>query len=114
MNRRATLATFIGKQSAPVSKNDNGTPVNKSLAEAPTMLSLGLDPFNGTFDFAAAAHLLRRVTFGPTKDQINQAVTDGLAVTMQKIFSDLTTTKRPLNHRYAGDPNCPIGESWGG
>ena len=37
----------------------------------------GLDLFSGAWNYATAAHLLRRAMFGPTHAQINQAVSDG-------------------------------------
>jgi uncharacterized protein (DUF1800 family) len=49
--------------------------------------STGLEAYTGPWDYAHAAHLLRRATIGPTEAEIRQAVTDGLAATIVKLFT---------------------------
>ena len=102
MDRRATIATLMGRS------NEKQSEVTSAAATAVG----GLTPFSGTFDRQAAAHLLRRVTFGPTRAQILQAEADGLAATIAKIFTPPPVTDEPINHRFANDPNCTIGEVW--
>jgi len=73
MDRRASLALLLGKK-------DKTTTLK-------TTTSLGtLNPYMGTWGVEQAAHLLRRTTFGPTKIQINQAVTDGLDSTVNLLL----------------------------
>jgi len=109
MNRRSSIASILGKK--PKQKVTS-KPVMKQTASPKVVLNAGLEPYTGPFDFTAAAHLLRRVTFGPTRDQINQAVADGLEVTMQKVLTIDPVAELPVNTYYDADPNCAIGETW--
>ena len=45
-------------------------------------ISLSLTPYTGSWTKAEAAHLLRRTMFGPTFNQITQAVTNGMNATV--------------------------------
>ncbi|NOT37219.1 MAG: DUF1800 domain-containing protein [Saprospiraceae bacterium] len=75
----------------------------------------GLDKYTGSWDYANAAHLLRRAMFGPTHEQIKQAVTDGLDATIEKLFTPTTITTKPLHYvDTIKDPFCKQGESWVG
>lgn len=100
MNRRATLSKLLGK--------------NRTSQEQSTCNVASIAPFTGTFDEAAASHLLSRVIVAPTYQQIKQAVSDGLAATLEKVFTTnpVTANDQPLNYGYDADPNCTIGESW--
>ncbi|NNE29974.1 MAG: DUF1800 domain-containing protein [Saprospiraceae bacterium] len=98
MDRRATIATLLGKQT-------------QQRTTAATSAG-SLAPYTGPFDRAAASHLLRRVTFGANYDQIRQAETEGLATTIAKIFTQDPEPQPPINHRYESDPGCAIGETW--
>ncbi len=50
-------------------------------------ISYSLAPFTGTWTVAEASHLLRRTMFGPTLNQINQAVTDGMNTTVNTLLT---------------------------
>lgn len=104
MDRRTTLAKLFGK-----SQVDQTT-----TTTANTVVVSGLDPYTGPFEIEQAAHLLRRTMFGPTYQQIKDAVADGLDATLSSLLADnpLTEDERPLNHEFDGDPNVPIGETW--
>lgn len=104
MDRRASLSTIFGR------KKTEQKVAAKSKRSMATMVA-GLDPYMGPFDFAAAAHLLRRVTFAPTYDQIKEAVADGLAATLVKVFTTESPTL-PVNPDFPDDPHCAIGETW--
>lgn len=83
-----------------------------SLSEA-LPLGGGLNPYNGPWNYATAAHLLRRAMFGPTHAQIKQAVTDGLSKTMSKLLQKTADPAAPLNYSATpADPYCNLGESW--
>ncbi|NQW30258.1 MAG: DUF1800 domain-containing protein [Ignavibacteria bacterium] len=56
-----------------------------------------LDAFSGPFTRRHAAHLLRRLSFGATNAQINQAVTDGLTKTINSLFAPLPTPPNPID-----------------
>jgi uncharacterized protein (DUF1800 family) len=48
----------------------------------------------------------------PTTVQIEQAVADGLSVTIQKLLTSTTDPGLPLNFNEQDDPNVPVGQSW--
>jgi len=113
MNRRATLATLLGqKQPKAIVKQHVRT------AQLP-MLS-GLMPYTGPWTYEQAAHLLRRTTFGPTAQQIQTAVDNGLEATLTELFLERELPPPPINYYYAPEPepgeepiaDVPIGETW--
>ena len=105
MNRRASLKTFLGK----AKKAKTGK--NKHLS-APMSLNAGLDPYTGPWEFAQAAHLLRRSTFGPTYSQIKEAVAQGLDTTIAQLFEELPMPAPPVYYDTNNDPNAGLGEPW--
>lgn len=72
----------------------------------------GLDKYTGSWDYANAAHLLRRAMFGPTHEQIKQAVTDGLDKTIDKLFTPTAVPTDPIHFNDIVDPYVNKGESW--
>ncbi len=102
MNRRATLATLMGKKSAKVG-------AKKSTA---LTLTTGLDTYLGTWDYELAAHLLRRSMYGPTYAQIKDAVNQGMEATIDMLFAESPLPDPPINLVFEEDPNVPIGETW--
>jgi len=56
--------------------------------------------------------LLRRAMFGPTHAQINQAVSDGLNKTLDKLMQPTPEPAPPLNYGFAQDVSAPVGETW--
>ena len=78
MNRRASLAAFFGQ-----SQNKE---THQQLAPPPVLVTSGIDPYTGPWEYEHAAHLLRRAMFGPNNTQIKQAVSEGLTATISKLF----------------------------
>ena len=105
MDRRATLATFLGKSSKV-------TTVEKSVALAPTKVNTSLEAYTGPWEFEQASHLLRRTMFGATYAQFKEAVEMGLDNTINQLFADLPLPGPPLNYNYEEDPNVPLGQTW--
>lgn len=105
MNRRTTLQVLAGKKKQFASQN-------RLVATPPTTTVTGLEPYSGEWNRAAAAHLLRRTTFGPTKSTQLEAVDLGLQGTLDRLFEQLAEPEPPVNFYYDGDPNVPIGETW--
>lgn len=103
MDRRTTLAKLFGQN-----KSDHAGFISSISAAAFS----GLDPYTGPFEFGQAAHLLRRTTFGPTYQQIKDAVANGLDATLEQLLDDQPLPSEPINHRFTEDPEVPIGESW--
>ena len=107
MDRRTTLATLFGRK-----KSED---TNTTVAEMPAAVLTSLAPYTGDFGFAEAAHLLRRTTYGPTKERINAAVDAGLENTLAQIFQAQDLPEPPVIYyepNMGGDPNVPIGETW--
>ncbi|MBX2929143.1 MAG: DUF1800 domain-containing protein [Saprospiraceae bacterium] len=103
MDRRATLAAFIGRSDSKQKRQQRraAAPINSSLS-----------PYAGPWGWEQAAHLLRRATFGPTKTMIETAVQNGLNGTLTQLFADQPLPAPPVNPNNATDPNVPIGETW--
>ncbi|HZV72006.1 MAG TPA: DUF1800 domain-containing protein [Saprospiraceae bacterium] len=82
------------------------------LVAPPVEIRGNLDPYTGTWDKNTARHLLKRAMFAPNATQIAQAVTDGLDLTIQKLFAPAPDPGEPINYNEANDPNVPVGSSW--
>ncbi len=105
MNRRATLKKFLGVEEAATT--------GLHLQEDALPVAGGLSPFSGTWDYAAAAHLLRRAMFGPTHQQILQAVSDGLSLTLSKLTTKSADPAPPVVYSDTpDDPDLIKGETW--
>ncbi|MBK8704247.1 MAG: hypothetical protein IPN33_11930 [Saprospiraceae bacterium] len=102
MDRRATLAALFGAK-----RSRANTTTTPSLG-----LTSGLEPYAGPWGYDEAAHLLRRSMFGPSRTQIEQAISQGLYPTLALLFADTPVPAPPVNPNNATDPNVPIGETW--
>lgn len=76
------------------------------------VLSGGLEPYTGSWNFKLAKHLLRRASFGPSYTQVKLAQTMGLEATIDMLFDESPLPDLPLNYDNNNDPNVPVGESW--
>ncbi|MEL6986490.1 MAG: DUF1800 domain-containing protein [Bacteroidota bacterium] len=83
---------------------------NTTLANTlvnPTSLS----PFTGEWTYELAAHLLRRTTFGPNKEEIAQSENRGLTWTINQLFKEIPLPEAPLNSN-PEEPEIAVGEPW--
>ena len=74
-------------------------------------ISLSMNPYTGAWTAAEAAHLLRRTMFGPTFQQIQNAVSNGMDNTVATLLTIPALTSQPL----AYDPDeavAPFGTTW--
>lgn len=71
-----------------------------------------LEAYTGEWTKFQAAHLLRRTTFGPTIEEIDEAAGLGLHGTLERLFQTKPLPEPPINHNNNNDPNVPIGETW--
>ncbi len=69
-----------------------------------------LTPYTGPWTKAEAAHLLRRTTFGPTNQQILDAVTNGLSATVTALLQIPAITEPVAFH--PDETIVPFGSSW--
>lgn len=72
--------------------------------------SLSMAPYNGTWTKAHAAHLLRRTLFGPTHQQITNAVTNGMNATVTSLLQ-MPVLDQPLSYD-TGETIVPYGSTW--
>jgi len=102
MNKRATY------------RESGGQSLSAALPEilSPSAPNEGLAPYAGPWDWQQAAHLLRRTTFGPTRQEIEWALAEGMDNTIAKLFEEIPPADPPVNHNNENDPNVPIGETW--
>ena len=73
----------------------------------------GLETYSGNWDFEMAAHLLRRTTIGPTIEEINESVEDGLDKTIEKLLDESESNiQPPINYQDSEDSEVPLGSTW--
>ncbi len=96
MNKRQFLGTLLGQSKS-------------SKTNIPVVTTL--DPYNGTWGWTEAQHLLTRASFSPSPSEIQQSIDLGLEGTLDALF-DLKPLDPPIHFKYNGDPWAPIGESW--
>ena len=73
----------------------------------------GLETYSGNWDFQMAAHLLRRTTIGPTIEEINESVEDGLDKTIEKLLDESgSNIPPPINYQDEEDSEVPLGSTW--
>ena len=87
-------------------------------SEHNTNLFPGLKTYNGTWDYATVRHLLKRTTFGATKNDIKYFQSKGFNATLDELLSDKFTEPSPPLKDYnpttsiAPDNSISIGETW--
>ena len=106
MNRRALLTRPISALREARSPGITGS------TKTHRKLGGDLTPYSGSWGREQASHLLRRCMFGPTADEIETAITDGLDVTMQKLLTAAPIASPPLNYSNQNDPEVPVGQAW--
>ena len=96
-------------------KQSTQTPISKYANEELPQTArsrAGLSPYTGSWDFAHAAHLLRRTLFGPKAEEIEEALANGLSQTLDRLLTDEAPPSPPLNYYFENDPEVPIGSTW--
>ena len=73
-------------------------------------VSLSMTPYTGPWTKAEAAHLLRRTTFGPTNQEMLDAVTNGMNATVTTLLQ-LPAATQPLTY-LAEETIAPFGATW--
>lgn len=73
-------------------------------------VNFSLTPYTGTWTKAEAAHLLRRTMFGPTLEQINDAVADGMNTSVTNLLQ-IPAIGEPLAYDPA-ETIVPHGAPW--
>lgn len=73
---------------------------------------MSLQKYSGEWTFDKAAHLLRRTTFGPTREVIELSVQAGMDATIEQLLAELDPVPPPVNFDESLDPTTPVGETW--
>ncbi|MEL6133806.1 MAG: DUF1800 domain-containing protein, partial [Bacteroidota bacterium] len=76
------------------------------------MIEGDLTPYNGPWDATCASHLLRRTTFGPLPNEIQQAVSLGLSGTLNRLFQNQAMPSPPVHYDYDKDGKAREGQTW--
>ena len=74
--------------------------------------SAGFEKYSGPWGSAEAAHLLRRVTYGMSFQQVKDAADLNLDAVMDQIFADQDPASPPINFEFEEDGSVPIGDTW--
>ena len=93
-------------------KNTASATFPQEKGSALKVLDSGLNPYEGPWEFEQAAHLLRRCTFAPNRNNINQVVEQGLETTLNQLFANNPLTDLPVYYNTNNDPYAPLGETW--
>ncbi|MFN8360479.1 MAG: DUF1800 domain-containing protein [Candidatus Kapaibacterium sp.] len=110
MNRRNFFT--LGMPASPVT--DGTAPGEmpagrQSQPEFATRTAAGLEPYvpsaSNPWDYAKAAHLLRRCMIGPKDSEIRKAVTDGLDATINQVLTPFTPSYDDIKAWAGQDPN---------
>jgi hypothetical protein len=84
---------------------------NKELPSFPKFIA-GIESFSGDWNFEKAAHLLRRTTIGPTLEEINKSVEEGLEKTLEKLLDNSEKIfEPPINYSDGKDEEVQLGET---
>jgi uncharacterized protein (DUF1800 family) len=84
-----------------------------TLAKART--NSGISPYSGTWDKSAVLHLLKRVHFGVSKEDLDYFSTKSLTDAVDEILDvDYTPPSPPINNYNdsSADPNIAPGDTW--
>lgn len=125
MNRRDFLTSRLAKASVKTAIDGNELPEGKRPEELyqnqtlPTDIELssaGLSEYTGQWTVKQAAHLLRRLCFGFTKQQLDAVVAMGMSAAVDMLLSvDTNPPLPPLNNYNTAqkiDPDVPAGQTW--
>jgi len=84
-----------------------------ATATKPASLSLStLQAYSGPWETAHATHLLNRSIFGPTIEQIKTSVSDGIDLTIEKLFEEIPHPEPPVYYNFENDPQIDNFETW--
>lgn len=106
------LTKSTADQKANSASRTNAPMLDLPVMAPPVMIQGGLDPYTGDWNHHTAKHLLQRAMFGPNTAQIEEAVSDGMEVTISRLFSPSPEPDLPINYNFNSDPFVPLGQPW--
>jgi uncharacterized protein (DUF1800 family) len=115
MKRRDLLTTIAGSLPSgdPPPEQQTISPFANKILPKLARTAAGLEPYTGAFGMDQLLHLLRRTTFGPTRDQVNTLK----GMSMSQVVDQLLTppppeTSVPLIHATSASEPLAVGSSW--
>lgn len=101
MNKRQFLKAFGGRRGKVKGKQRTSAASSSSL-----------NPYTGPWTYEHAAHLLRRTTFGPSMQNINEGVAMGLNGLVSHLTESKPMPQPPVYIEDTVDPHASKGETW--
>lgn len=111
MNRRASLEHLLGLPAMAAAKRKSPEYAQKKWV-GPQPPGPGLSAYTGAWTIEQAAHLLRRTTFGPTRQHLQAALEMGKEAVLDQLFAATPQPGPPINPDFTEDANVPVGATW--
>lgn len=92
--------------------SDLSYPQSPLQTDARRPLTGGLTKYTGPWTIREAGHLMRRSTYGPSRQMIMEVVNMGLDQAIDTLFEPGQFAERPLNYYATNDPEVPVGSTW--
>ena len=106
------MANLVEKKKSLNKRDKVLARANKKLPSFPKEIA-GLEESSSDWNFEKAAHLLRRATIGPTLEEINKSVEEGLDKTLEKLLDNSEKIfEPPINYADGKDEQVQLGETW--
>ena len=100
MDRRDFLTMGPPRTREAIRGESHGTIEERGGAQTPPAFArrsaTDLTPYGGAWTWEQAAHLLRRGMIGPTEAEIRRAVTEGMAATLERLFTPFDPALGPI------------------
>jgi uncharacterized protein (DUF1800 family) len=106
MDRKTSLKKLIGQRTKPAPSQI------PQMRNRRNPVTTGLEKYTGPWTQVQAAHLLRRTTYGATRETIQEATNMGLDGALAQLLQPKQPPSPPLNYYYQDDPFVPVGQSW--
>jgi uncharacterized protein (DUF1800 family) len=110
MDRRDFFSNIANQKEKLKDLQKPGTPLKHNLSGFD--VKEGLEPYKGEWTEKEAAHLLRRTMFGFYRSKLSEAVTLGLAGSIDKLLSKPAAPATPPLNVNPVDTAVPIGQTW--
>lgn len=104
---------WVPRQLAP---RDSMAAQHPTQAYADRQISSGLAPYTGVWGYDQASHLLKRTTFGASRQHMSQLLGGTLSDAIEQLlYSNSPIPAPPINNYNSAelsDPTVPLGETW--
>jgi len=90
MDRRESLGLLFGK---PKTTSKSKSTIKKTISAF-----AGLEPYTGPWTVVQAGHLMRRTTFGPSQEMVDQALAMGMNSSVNLLFDNAKPYDPPIKY----------------